>query len=42
VKEAGIKKQMDIEHTKAKIIARTDKNEKRYAKELKDKDSQIK
>lgn len=42
VKEAGIKKQMDIEHTKAKIIAKNDKNEKRFAKEIKDRDTQLK
>lgn len=33
---------MDIEMTKAQIIARNNKNEKRYAKELKDRDTLLK
>jgi hypothetical protein len=33
---------MDIEHTKARIIAKTNKDEKRYAKELKDRDTLLK
>ena len=33
---------MDIEHSKAKIFAKNDKNEKRYAKEIKDRDTQMK
>ena len=42
VKEATIKREMDIEHTKAQIIAKTNKDEKRYAKELKDRDTLLK
>ena len=42
VKEASIKRDMDIEHTKAQIIAKTAKNEKRYAKELKERDTMLK
>jgi hypothetical protein len=38
VKEASVKREMDIEATKAQIIARAAKSEKRYAKEVKDRD----